>query len=76
VPITSSWLSLIERWFPELTAKRVHRGSFPSVEEMEDAMTEFPAVWNEHPKSFVWTATVESIDDGLSLGLPKEGWTF
>jgi transposase len=61
VPTSSSWLNLIERWFGELTTKRVRRGSFHSVEELEKAITEFLAVWNEHPKPFVWTATVESI---------------
>ena len=66
VPTSSSWLNLIERWFAELTSKRVRRGSFHSVEELEKAITEFLAVWNEHPKPFVWTATVESIKEKLS----------
>lgn len=66
VPTSSSWLNLIERWFGELTSKRVRRGSFHSVEDLEKAITEFLAVWNEHPKPFVWTATVESIKQKLS----------
>ena len=66
VPTSSSWLNLIERWFGELTSKRVRRGSFHSVEELEKAITEFLAVWNEHPKPFVWTATVESIKAKLA----------
>jgi len=66
VPTSSSWLNLIERWFGELTPKRVRRGSFHSVEDLEKAITEFLAVWNEHPKPFVWTATVESIKQKLS----------
>jgi hypothetical protein len=66
VPTSSSWLNLIERWFAELTTKRVRRGSFHSVDELEKAITEFLAVWNEHPKPFVWTATVESIKQKLS----------
>jgi transposase len=66
VPTSSSWLNLIERWFGELTSKRVRRGSFHSVEDLEKAITEFLAVWNEHPKPFVWTATVESIKQNLS----------
>jgi transposase len=61
VPTSSSWLNLIERWFGELTSKRVRRGSFHSVEDLEKAITEFLAAWNEHPQPFVWTATVESI---------------
>jgi transposase len=66
VPTSSSWLNLIERWFAELTNKRVRRGSFHSVEDLEKAITEFLAVWNEHPRPFVWTATVESIKQKLS----------
>jgi len=66
VPTSSSWLNLIERWFAELTTKRVRRGSFHSVEDLENAITEFLTVWNEHPKPFVWTATVESIKEKLS----------
>jgi len=66
VPTSSSWLNLIERWFGELTTKRVRRGSFYSVEDLENAISEFLAVWNEHPKPFVWTATVASIKGKLS----------
>jgi len=66
VPTSSSWLNLIERWFAELTSKRVRRGSFRSVEDLEKAIAEFLAAWNEDPRPFVWTATVESIKEKLS----------
>ena len=66
VPTSSSWLNLVERWFGELTSKRIRRGSFRSVEDLEQAITEFMAAWNENPKPFVWTATVESIVKKLS----------
>jgi transposase len=66
VPTSSSWLNLIERWFAELTTKRVRRGSFHSVEDLQKAIAEFLAAWNEHPQPFVWTATVESIKQKLS----------
>jgi transposase len=61
VPTSCSWLNLIERWFAELTNKRIRRGSFFSVAELTTAITEFLAAWNENPKPFVWTATVDSI---------------
>src|SRR5437867_10015677 len=61
VPTSSSWLNLVERWFGELTAKRVRRGSFSSVQELQNAIAEFLTNWNEKPKPFIWTATVESI---------------
>jgi hypothetical protein len=66
VPTISSWLNLVERWFGELTSKRIRRGSFGSVEDLETAIAEFLAAWNENPKPFVWTATVESIVEKLS----------
>ena len=61
VPTSCSWLNLIERWFAELTNKRIRRGSFHSVEDLTAAINDFLAAWNEQPKPFVWTATVDSI---------------
>ena len=66
VPTSCSWLNLIERWFAELTNKRIRRGSFFSVPELETAIQQFLSAWNEKPKPFVWTATVESILAKLS----------
>jgi hypothetical protein len=54
-------LNLIERWFAELTNKRIRRGSFLSVEDLITAIEDFLAAWNENPQPFVWTATVDSI---------------
>jgi transposase len=61
VPTSCSWLNLIERWFAELTNKRIRRDSFFSVADLTVAIEEFLAAWNENPKPFVWTATVDSI---------------
>jgi transposase len=61
VPTSSSWLNLIERWFAELTNKRIRRDSFFSVEELVAAVHQFLNAWNEKPRPFVWTATVDSI---------------
>lgn len=66
VPTSSSWLNLIERWFGQLTQKRIRRGSFLDVADLIAAIEEFLAAWNEKPKPFVWTATVESIVAKLS----------
>ena len=65
IPTSSSWLNLVERWFGELTQKRVRRGAFVSVPDLIAAIDEFLAAWNKDPKPFVWTATVESIVDKL-----------
>jgi transposase len=61
VPTSCSWLNLIERWFAELTNKRIRRDSFLSVDDLTAAIAEFLSAWNENPKPFVWTATVDSI---------------
>jgi transposase len=61
VPTSCSWLNLIERWFAELTNKRIRRGSFFSVDDLIAAINEFLSARNENPKPFVWTATVDSI---------------
>ena len=61
VPTSSSWLNLVERWFGELTSKRIRRSSFHSVPDLKAAIDDFLTAWNENPKPFVWTATVDSI---------------
>src|SRR5881628_68175 len=66
VPTSSSWLNLVERWFGELTSKRIRCGSFVSVEELRQAIDEFLSAWNDNPRPFVWTATVDSIQEKLS----------
>jgi hypothetical protein len=65
-PTSSSWLNLVERWFGELTAKAVRRGSFASVVDLEAAIARFLEAWNDNPNPFVSTATVESIQAKLA----------
>lgn len=60
-PTSSSWLNLIERWFAEITRKRIRRGVFHSVPELIAAITEFIEINNRNPKPFVWTKKVEDI---------------
>jgi transposase len=66
IPTSSSWLNLVERWFGELTGKRIRRGVFVSVDDLKEAIAEFLAAWNTDPKPFVWTATVDSIVQKLN----------
>jgi transposase len=66
VPTSCSWANLIERWFAELTSKRIRRGSFYSLEDLVGAISEFLTAWNQHPRPFVWTATVDSIISKLA----------
>jgi transposase len=66
VPTSSSWLNLVERWFGELTGKRLRRGVFVSVEALVAAIEEYLVAWNAKPKPFIWTATVESIIEKIA----------
>jgi len=65
-PTYGSWLNLVERWFAELTNKRIRRGVFRSVRELETAIREYVEVHNEVPKPFVWTRTADQILDSIS----------
>jgi transposase len=60
-PTYGSWINLVERWFAELTNKRIRRGVFRSVRELEAAIREYIDVHNEDPKPFVWTRTADQI---------------
>jgi transposase len=60
-PTYGSWINLVERWFAELTNKRIRRGVFRSVKDLETAIREFIEVHNEDPTPFVWTRTADQI---------------
>lgn len=60
-PTYGSWLNLVERWFAEITNKRIRRGIFRSVKELEGAIREYIEVHNGDPKPFVWTRTADEI---------------
>ena len=60
-PTGSSWLNQIERWFAEITAKRIRRGTFRSIQELTRAIEAYIRDHNRNPKPFVWTATARSI---------------
>ena len=60
-PTSSSWLNLVERWFGEITRKRIRRGVFKSVPELIQAIQEFIRINNQNPKPFVWTKKIEQI---------------
>ena len=60
-PTYGSWLNLVERWFAEITNKRIRRGIFRSVRELKSAIREYIDIHNEDPKPFVWTRTADEI---------------
>ncbi len=67
-PTSSSWLNLVERWFKELTDKRLRRGVFTSVADLTEAITTWADYWNTDPKPFIWKATVEDILEKVTRG--------
>ncbi|MHB8669349.1 MAG: IS630 family transposase [Acidimicrobiales bacterium] len=61
VPTSSSWLNMVERWFGELTMKKIRRGSHRSVRELERDIREWIEQWNEDPRPYVWVKTADEI---------------
>ena len=60
-PTSASWLNMVERFFAEITRKRIRRGVFKSVAELEQAIYDYLAIHNYNPVPFVWTATATAI---------------
>ena len=60
-PTSASWLNLVERFFAEITRKRIRRGAFASVAELEQAIRAYLDGHNAAPKPFVWTKSAEVI---------------
>jgi transposase len=60
-PTSSSWLNLIERWFNELTERRLRRGVFTSVPQLIEAIEIWAEHWNDDPKPFIWHKPAEEI---------------
>jgi hypothetical protein len=56
-----NWINLVERFFAEMTGKRIRRGAFKSVDELKAAITDYLGKHNANPKPFKWTATADSI---------------
>jgi transposase len=61
IPTSSSWVNMVERWFREITDKRIRRGSFASVPELIAAIEAYLEGHNQNPRIFTWTAPVERI---------------
>jgi len=70
-PTSASWLNLVERFFAEITTKRIRRGIFRSVAELEDEIHDYLDRHNADPKPFVWTKTADVILDKERRALDK-----
>lgn len=66
IPTSSSWLNMVERWFREITDKRIRRGSFHNVPVLIKAINEYVKNHNQNPKIFIWSASVEGILEKIS----------
>ena len=60
-PTSASWLNLVERFFAEITARRIRRGSYTSVDDLEAAISDYLGQHTTKPKPFTWTKTAEDI---------------
>lgn len=60
-PTSASWLNLVERFFAEITTRRIRRGSYSSVDDLENTIRDYLLHHNAKPKPFVWTKSAEDI---------------
>jgi len=65
-PTSSSWLYMVERWFRDITEKRIRRGTFKSVPSLIKAIDEYIENHNQNPKAFIWSASAERIMEKIS----------
>jgi transposase len=60
-PTSASWLNQVERFFAEITRRRIRRGTFRSVKSLEKAIYSYLDNHNEHASPFRWTADADAI---------------
>lgn len=70
-PTYSSWLNQVERWFSELTTKKLRRGTHHSVAELRRDINDWVEHWNANPRPFVWRKTADEILDNLAAYLQR-----
>lgn len=60
-PTSASWLNQVERWFGKITDRRIRRGAFKCVKDLEKAILAYIKTNNQTPQPFVWTASADMI---------------
>jgi transposase len=65
-PTSSSWLNLVERWFAELTTKKLRRSAHRSVQALNTDIRAWIETWNDNPKPYVWTKTADQILESVA----------
>ena len=70
-PTSASWLNLVERWFAELTTKKLRRGAHRSVHALNRDIRAWIETWNDDPKPFVWTKTADQIMESIACSCDR-----
>ena len=65
-PTSSSWLNLVERWFAELTTKKLRRGAHRSVRDLNADIRAWIKTWNDDPRPYIWTKTADQILESIA----------
>ena len=65
-PTSSSWLNLVERWFGELTTKKLQRGTHRSVRDLNKDIRTWIQTWNDNPRPYIWTKTADQILESIA----------
>jgi len=56
-PRSGSWLNAVENFFPALARRRIRRGRFHSIVDLQAAISRYIAVHNDNPRRFTWSGT-------------------
>jgi transposase len=65
-PTSSSWMNLVERWFAELTNKKLRRSAHTSVRQLNHDIRDWIATWNDDPRPYIWTKTADQILESIA----------
>src|SRR5215210_4348937 len=65
-PTGASWLNLVERWFAELTTRKLKRGAHRSTRALNTDIRDWIERWNADPKPYVWIKTADQILETLA----------
>jgi transposase len=70
-PTGASWLNLVERWFAELTNRKLRRGAHRSVRALNQDIRDWIETWNQNPRPFTWVKSADEIFETLAAYLQR-----
>lgn len=65
-PTSASWMNAVEGFFSVLTQRRLKRGSFSGIVDLQAAINRYITEHNDRPKPFVWTKPAAVIFDAIN----------